>query len=94
MKIFAYTKTQKFSKAVLDRLTKAGYIPISVNNLDCVRILEPMPDADSNLILNAALEAIKNTSNLDNVRTVFAKTLCTRMLQREAKENAITPRQD
>jgi hypothetical protein len=40
------------------------------------------------------LEAIKNTSNLDNVRTVFAKTLCTRMLQREAKENAITPRQD
>ena len=82
-KIFAYTKDQKISKPILAALLEAGYIPISVDSFDCIRVIEPIPDlplADTSIIFASALEAMRKYKQYgsEDVKQLFANRILDR----------------
>ena len=58
MPLFLYLKTCKLEKAMLKKLTDAGYIPIAVESFDDVKIVEPLPLRSTNGIIRAAFSTI------------------------------------
>jgi hypothetical protein len=85
-KIFAYTKDANLSRKSLQRLEEAGYIPVPVENFDCIKLIEPMPDAAAGAILSAALTAIKRHGREygKSAREEFALALLEALLNRNA----------
>ncbi len=64
-KIFAYTKDAELTPDTLAQITKAGYVPVPVANFDCIRVIEPIPDAEGSLIFNSAIRSLRESkSNL------------------------------
>ncbi len=83
-KIFAYTKDAKLTRKVIDQLAEAGYIPVPVDSLDAIRIIEPLPDADAALLLNSAVEALLKSN--DAARVNFATETLTALVNRKLSD--------
>jgi hypothetical protein len=72
-KIFAYTKEAKLDKKTLKMLTDDGYIPIPVESLDCIRVFEPIPDAESNIIFDAAIQTLMSGDSFTDNKKKFGE---------------------
>lgn len=59
--IFAYLKTAELNKSQIERVRRAGYMPLEVKSLEDFKIVLPIPAHSTNEILNAAMETIKDT---------------------------------
>lgn len=84
-KIFAYTKDAKLTKKTLDKLAEAGYIPVPVDSLDCIRLIEPVPDAEASLIFQSAIKTLMAEKYGDN-KSVFGKFVLQAVLDSQNKD--------
>jgi hypothetical protein len=83
MKIFLHTKAARIPKDAALRLVEAGYIPVMVASLDEVKVIEPLPEATSNLMLRSALTAISENAFGVSVKAAFVDELAKGLLSAE-----------
>jgi ferritin-like protein len=84
-KIFAYTKAAGLPKRVIRDIADAGYVPVPVENFDCVRLIEPIAEAENSALIKTAFRAIQQSKGYDNVREQFAKMLLDELLKSAEK---------
>lgn len=84
-KIFAYTKDAKLTKKTIDLIAGSGFIPVPVESLDCIRIIESIPDAESSIIFRAAVETLLIETYSDQKKT-FATKVLKAIVQNQAKQ--------
>jgi hypothetical protein len=56
----------------LKKITKAGYIPVAIQSLDCAKVIEPLPVLCSDAVAKAAFETIAEESGPFGARDRFA----------------------
>lgn len=86
MKIFAYTRRAGLTQDALSKLIEAGYVPVPVRSLDCIRVIEPVTDADAGAVLRAAMKAIQEATSASNVPDKFGRLLAEELLSQQARE--------
>lgn len=62
-------------KLVIQQLIAAGYIPIEVASFDDVKIFEPLPLLQHQIISTAAIEAILHASEYSSIADDFGKRI-------------------
>ena len=76
--MFLYLKTCTLEKFVLERIRRAGYLPVAVESLDAIKIIEPMPLTASNGINHAAFATIAE-SEWSSVKEKFGNKVARTM---------------
>lgn len=72
--IFLFTKGAKIGNETRKQLREAGIVPVEVESLDAVKLLNASaPEVDTGVILRAAMRAInKSESTTQAVTKIFA----------------------
>jgi hypothetical protein len=74
-KIFAYKKTVKLNKKQLAELADEGFLPIKVENLQDIKVIETFPDVDNTWLLTAAMDMIMESGSFNLKNDFGAKVL-------------------
>jgi hypothetical protein len=74
-KIFAYKNTVKLNKKQLAELADEGFLPIKVENLQDIKVIETFPDVDNTWLLTAAMDMIMESGSFNLKNDFGAKVL-------------------
>lgn len=85
--IFLYTPDADINSTHLQALRKAGFVPVKVKSMDAVKVMQmplPIPQANLDAILGAAMATMTEFSTTSAVAGTFGMRLAERLLQAEA----------
>lgn len=77
-----YLKSAGLTSVDRNALTEAGFVPIRVNKLEDVKVLDPMEFGDKGIVWLSAMEAIAKSNNLkEGPKTMFGRLLAEKLSQ-------------
>lgn len=78
--IFAYLKELSLSKQVLNKIRRAGYLPVEVSDFSLFKIIDPFPDLEFDKVARAAIATIADSDGpYSEVQRRFGSKLAKRL---------------